>query len=47
VPGSRSLAAYRVPRSVEFVPDLPKNAMMKTLRRELRDRELDLAGTSL
>jgi long-chain acyl-CoA synthetase len=34
------LAAYKVPRSVEFIPELPKNAMMKTLRRELRDREL-------
>jgi len=38
------LAAYKVPRSVEFIPELPKNAMMKTLRRELRDRELARLG---
>ncbi|MBX6377459.1 MAG: long-chain fatty acid--CoA ligase [Clostridia bacterium] len=31
------LAGYKKPRSVEFVPSLPKNAYGKVLRRELRD----------
>ncbi|MBU2490532.1 MAG: long-chain fatty acid--CoA ligase [Proteobacteria bacterium] len=34
------LAAYKVPRIVEFVDELPKSAVGKILRRELRDREL-------
>ena len=29
----RELAAYKVPRSIEFVPELPKSSMMKILRR--------------
>jgi long-chain acyl-CoA synthetase len=41
------LAAYKVPRSVEFIPELPKNAMMKTLRRELRARELARPGAAV
>jgi long-chain acyl-CoA synthetase len=36
----RELAAYKVPRSIEFVPELPKSSMMKILRRELREREI-------
>jgi long-chain acyl-CoA synthetase len=40
------LAAYKVPRSVEFIEQLPKNAMLKTLRRELRDRELARTRTA-
>ncbi|HEV7544631.1 MAG TPA: AMP-binding protein [Reyranella sp.] len=32
------LARYKLPRSVEFVDVLPRNAMGKVLRRELRDR---------
>ena len=36
----RELAAYKVPRCIEFVPELPKSSMMKILRRELRDREI-------
>ncbi len=31
-----SLAGYKVPQSVEFVEELPKNAAMKVLKRELR-----------
>ena len=31
-----SLAGYKVPKSVEFVGELPKNASMKVLKRELR-----------
>lgn len=33
------LAAYKVPKEIEFIPELPKSSMMKILRRELRDRE--------
>lgn len=34
-----NLAAYKVPRQVEFLDELPKSNVMKVLRRELRDRE--------
>jgi long-chain acyl-CoA synthetase len=33
------LAAYKVPKSVEFMDDLPKSTIGKVLRRELRDME--------
>ncbi|TAH39567.1 MAG: long-chain fatty acid--CoA ligase [Planctomycetota bacterium] len=33
------LAPYKVPRMIEFRPELPKSAMMKLLRRVLRDEE--------
>jgi len=32
----RHLAAYKVPRAVQFVPDLPKTSTGKIMRRELR-----------
>ena len=32
------LARYKLPRSVEFLELLPRNAMGKVLRRELRER---------
>ncbi|HTZ70463.1 MAG TPA: hypothetical protein VMB71_07430, partial [Acetobacteraceae bacterium] len=32
----RFLTGYKVPRHVEFVPSLPKTAIGKILRRELR-----------
>jgi fatty-acyl-CoA synthase len=32
------LAAHKVPKSVHFVDELPKNASGKLLKRELRDR---------
>ncbi len=35
------LAAYKVPKLVEFVPSLPKSAVGKILRKELRQQELD------
>ena len=35
----QNLAAYKVPRIVEFIPELPKTAVGKILRSELRDRE--------
>jgi len=31
------LAAYKVPREIEFIDDLPKSAVGKTLRKELRE----------
>jgi len=36
----KQLAPYKVPKSVEFIPALPKSSMMKILRRELRDQEV-------
>ena len=38
-----NLAAYKVPREVEFLQELPKSSVLKVLRRELRDRELAAA----
>ncbi len=32
------MAAYKYPRQVEFVDELPKTASGNVLRRELRDR---------
>ncbi len=34
------LAAYKVPRELEFLDELPKSTVLKVLRRELRDREI-------
>ena len=34
------LAAYKVPRAVEFRKELPKSTVLKILRRELREEEL-------
>jgi long-chain acyl-CoA synthetase len=34
------LAKYKIPRDIEFLDELPKSSMMKILRRELREREL-------
>jgi long-chain acyl-CoA synthetase len=38
------LAAYKVPRAVEFRAELPKSTVLKILRRELRDEELSKRG---
>lgn len=35
------LAAYKVPRSVAFVEELPKSAVGKILRRKLREMETE------
>ena len=35
-----NLAAYKVPREIEFRPSLPKSGILKILRRELREQEL-------
>ncbi|MCT7353246.1 FadD3 family acyl-CoA ligase [Streptomyces sp. 15-116A] len=37
----REMANYKVPRSVEFVTELPRNASGKVLKRELRERAGD------
>ena len=34
------LAAYKVPKSIEFLEELPKSAVGKVLRRELKEREI-------
>ncbi|HEX9794573.1 MAG TPA: long-chain fatty acid--CoA ligase, partial [Planctomycetota bacterium] len=38
------LAAYKIPRAIEFRDALPKSAMMKLLRRVLRDEEEARSG---
>ena len=38
------LAAYKVPKKIEFMDELPKTAVGKILRRELRDMEMKKAG---
>jgi long-chain acyl-CoA synthetase len=35
-----NLAAYKVPREIEFLKELPKSSVLKVLRRELREREM-------
>jgi len=33
------LAAYKVPKIIEFIDELPKSAVGKVLRRKLKERE--------
>jgi long-chain acyl-CoA synthetase len=40
------LAAYKVPKQVEFVEELPKSAIGKVLRRELKDLEMKKAKSA-
>jgi long-chain acyl-CoA synthetase len=40
------MAAYKYPRIIEFLDEIPKNAAGKILRRELRDRVTALAEVS-
>jgi len=35
----KELAAYKIPRAIVFVPDLPKTSTGKIMRRELRKLE--------
>ena len=37
----KELAAYKIPRQVEFRNELPKSTVLKILRRELRQEELE------
>jgi long-chain acyl-CoA synthetase len=39
----RELAAYKIPRSIAFLDELPKSSALKILRRELREREIAAA----
>ncbi len=36
----KELAAYKIPRQIEFRDELPQSAALKILRRELREQEL-------
>ncbi len=38
----KNLAPYKVPKHIEFVKELPKSAVGKILRRQLRDKELEM-----
>ena len=39
----KNLAAYKVPKAIEFMDELPKSVIGKVLRRKLRDMELERA----
>ena len=39
-PSGSDLAAYKIPRQIEIRDELPKSAVLKILRRELREQEL-------
>ena len=39
----QNLASFKVPREVEFVDELPRNATGKVLKRELQEREEEKA----
>lgn len=41
-----NLAPYKIPRQVEFLTELPKSSVMKILRRELREMELQRRKSS-
>jgi fatty-acyl-CoA synthase len=41
-----NLARYKVPREVEFVKELPRNATGKVLKRELREMHEEKAGSA-
>lgn len=43
----KQLAAYKIPRQIEFRDSLPKSAALKILRRELRDEELKKGAESV
>jgi long-chain acyl-CoA synthetase len=36
-----NLAAYKVPKLIEFIDELPKSAVGKILRRKLKDMEIE------
>jgi long-chain acyl-CoA synthetase len=42
-----NLAAYKVPRALEFRAELPKSAILKILRRELRAEEIARMGAAV
>jgi long-chain acyl-CoA synthetase len=40
----KNLAAYKIPKKIEFVEELPKSAVGKILRRKLKEMELAKTG---
>ncbi len=40
-----NMAAYKVPRKIHFIDELPKSAIGKILRRELREKAMERAGS--
>jgi long-chain acyl-CoA synthetase len=42
----KELAAYKIPRAVQFVPDLPKTSTGKIMRRELHKLDVDAKPTT-
>ena len=41
-----NLARYKVPREVEFVDELPRNATGKVLKRELKEQHEEREGAT-
>jgi acyl-CoA synthetase (AMP-forming)/AMP-acid ligase II len=41
-----NLARYKVPREVEFIDELPRNATGKVLKRELKERHEEKEGAT-
>jgi fatty-acyl-CoA synthase len=39
-----NLAGYKVPKEIEFLDELPRNATGKVLKRELEEREAEKPG---
>jgi len=39
------LAAYKVPKTIEFMDDLPKSAIGKIMRKDLREMEMQKAAS--
>ena len=42
----KELAAYKAPRQIEFRSELPKSTVLKVLRRELREQEMQRRGAA-
>ena len=42
-----NLAAYKIPKLIEFVDELPKSAVGKILRRKLREMELQKRSSEM
>ncbi len=40
----KNLAAYKVPKIIEFIDDLPKSNVGKILRRKLKEMEMEKSG---
>ena len=40
-----NLASYKVPREIELIDELPRNATGKVLKKELKERHEESAGS--